>query len=107
MPATALKGETNNNRAGTTFWQLRRAAWLVWRTLEFKDKLHSQELHPDTTRTGVFALLQLVRVTDHTQEFGSAIALPKCSTSREYQNLSATRYPHHQKSRRVKLAQYL
>ncbi|KAJ2922360.1 hypothetical protein H1R20_g14739, partial [Candolleomyces eurysporus] len=54
MPATALKGETNNNRAGTTFWQLRRAAWLVWRTLEFKDKLNSQELHPDTTRTGIW-----------------------------------------------------
>jgi len=52
MPASALKGETNNNRAGTTFWQLRRAAWLVWRTLDFKNKLDAQELHPDTTRTG-------------------------------------------------------
>ena len=52
MPATALKGETNNNRAGTTFWQLRRAAWLVWRTLEFKRQLLAQEVHPDTTRTG-------------------------------------------------------
>lgn len=48
------QGETNNNCAGTTFWQLRRAAWLVWHTLEFKDKLDSQELHTDTTRTSVF-----------------------------------------------------
>ncbi|TEB34514.1 carnitine acetyltransferase [Coprinellus micaceus] len=54
MPATALKGETNNNRAGTTFWQLRRAAWLVWRTLEFKQQLDAHELHPDTTRTGIW-----------------------------------------------------
>lgn len=54
MPATAFKGETNNNRAGTTFWQLRRAAWLVWRTLDFKQQLDAQELHPDTTRTGIW-----------------------------------------------------
>lgn len=54
MPASALKGETNNNRAGTTFWQLRRAAWLVWRTLDFKDKLDTKELHPDTTRAGIW-----------------------------------------------------
>ncbi|RXW21256.1 hypothetical protein EST38_g4610 [Candolleomyces aberdarensis] len=54
VPATALKGETNNKRAGTTLWQLRRAAWLIWRALEFKDKLDTQELHPDTTKTGIW-----------------------------------------------------
>ncbi|TFK21193.1 acyltransferase ChoActase/COT/CPT [Coprinopsis marcescibilis] len=54
VPAGNLKGETNNNRAGTTFWQLRRAAWLTWRILEFKDKIDRQEVHPDTTRTGLW-----------------------------------------------------
>ncbi|KAH6913323.1 carnitine acetyltransferase [Coprinopsis sp. MPI-PUGE-AT-0042] len=54
IPKTGLKGETNNNRAGTTFWQLRRAAWLTWRILEFKDQIDRQELHPDTTRSGIW-----------------------------------------------------
>ncbi|KIK62459.1 hypothetical protein GYMLUDRAFT_41909 [Collybiopsis luxurians FD-317 M1] len=39
---------------GFTDWQIQRATWLVHRTLEFKDKLASQELHPVTTRTGVW-----------------------------------------------------
>ncbi|KAJ3977229.1 acyltransferase ChoActase/COT/CPT [Lentinula raphanica] len=39
---------------GYTDWQVRRAAWLAYRTLEFKDKIHMQELHPVTTRTGVW-----------------------------------------------------
>ena len=37
IPRSALSGETNNNRAGTTFWQLRRTAWLIHRILQFKD----------------------------------------------------------------------
>jgi len=37
IPKSALSGETNNNRAGTTFWQIRRATWLVHRMLKFKD----------------------------------------------------------------------
>lgn len=41
IPQSALKGETNNNRAGTTFWQVRRAAWLIHRMLEFKEKLNT------------------------------------------------------------------
>jgi len=40
IPKSALSGETNNNRAGTTFWQLRRAAWLVQRMLQFKDSIN-------------------------------------------------------------------
>ncbi|KAJ3881064.1 acyltransferase ChoActase/COT/CPT [Lentinula edodes] len=40
--------------SGFTEWQLQRAAWLVHRTLEFKDKVELQELHPVTTRTGVW-----------------------------------------------------
>lgn len=39
MPRSALTGETNNNRVGTTFWQLRRSAWLLHRMLQFKDNL--------------------------------------------------------------------
>ncbi|KAG2018014.1 carnitine acetyl transferase [Coprinopsis cinerea AmutBmut pab1-1] len=54
IPQSAIKGETSNNRAGTTFWQLRRAAWLTWRILDFKDKLDRQEIQPDTTRTGIW-----------------------------------------------------
>jgi hypothetical protein len=39
IPRSALSGETNNNRAGTTFWQLRRTAWLIHRILQFKDNV--------------------------------------------------------------------
>ena len=41
IPKSALSGETNNNRVGTTFWQLRRAAWLLHRVLQFKDSVLS------------------------------------------------------------------
>ncbi|KAH9850370.1 acyltransferase ChoActase/COT/CPT [Lenzites betulinus] len=37
-----------------TPWQIRRAAWLVHRILEFKVRLERQELYPDTTRTGLW-----------------------------------------------------
>ncbi|KAJ7227298.1 acyltransferase ChoActase/COT/CPT [Mycena pura] len=37
-----------------TPWQVRRGAWLVHRTLSFKDLLSRQELYPDTTRTGIW-----------------------------------------------------
>ncbi|KAI0649114.1 acyltransferase ChoActase/COT/CPT [Trametes meyenii] len=35
-----------------TAWQIRRAAWLVHRTLLFKARLEQQEIYPDTSRTG-------------------------------------------------------
>ncbi|KAI0833477.1 acyltransferase ChoActase/COT/CPT [Trametes gibbosa] len=37
-----------------TPWQVRRAAWLVHRILDFKARLQRQELYPDTTRTGLW-----------------------------------------------------
>ncbi|KAI0322757.1 carnitine acetyltransferase [Amylostereum chailletii] len=40
--------------AGITLPQVRRAAWLVHRTIEFKDKLARQEVYPETTRTGLW-----------------------------------------------------
>ncbi|KAF9560486.1 carnitine acetyltransferase [Agrocybe pediades] len=49
VPKSALSGETNNNRAGTTFWQLRRAAWLVHRVLKFKDNIAQTNPAENTT----------------------------------------------------------
>ncbi|PPQ99150.1 hypothetical protein CVT24_009340 [Panaeolus cyanescens] len=43
IPQRALSGETNNNRAGTTFWQIRRASWLIHRMLQFKDNVAAVE----------------------------------------------------------------
>ncbi|KAG8904529.1 hypothetical protein FRB99_001612 [Tulasnella sp. 403] len=37
-----------------TDWQIRRAAWLIARLLDFKDKLDRQEIHPDSSRTGMW-----------------------------------------------------
>ncbi|RXW22817.1 hypothetical protein EST38_g3021 [Candolleomyces aberdarensis] len=90
MPATALKGETNNNRAGTTFWQLRRAAWLVWRTLEFKDKLHSQELHPDTTRTGIWfrnSTSKMFNIARIPEPFCDTLSTPPETPTREARSI--------------------
>ncbi|KAG6856896.1 hypothetical protein H0H87_012477 [Tephrocybe sp. NHM501043] len=54
IPQGALTGESSDSRAGITLWQMRRAAWLVYRILDFKGKLHDGELHPETTRTGIW-----------------------------------------------------
>ncbi|KAF9456619.1 acyltransferase ChoActase/COT/CPT [Collybia nuda] len=54
IPESALSGESSNNRAGITFWQIRRSAWMVHRILDFKGRLDKQELHPETTRTGIW-----------------------------------------------------
>ncbi|KAA1467647.1 acyltransferase ChoActase/COT/CPT [Dentipellis sp. KUC8613] len=35
-------------------WQVRRAAWMIHRVLDLKDKLAQQELYPQTTRSGVW-----------------------------------------------------
>ncbi|KAG8935954.1 hypothetical protein FRC02_005429 [Tulasnella sp. 418] len=43
-------------------WQIRRAAWLVGRFTDFKDKLDRQEIHPDSSRTGPFCMHQYTRL---------------------------------------------
>ncbi|EJF64957.1 acyltransferase ChoActase/COT/CPT [Dichomitus squalens LYAD-421 SS1] len=40
--------------SGFTNWQIRRAAWLVHRVLDFKAQLDRQDIYPDTTRTGLW-----------------------------------------------------
>lgn len=40
IPLNAMDGESSDNRAGITRWQVRRAAWLVYRILDFKERLH-------------------------------------------------------------------
>ncbi|KAH8117830.1 carnitine acetyltransferase [Phellopilus nigrolimitatus] len=54
VPACVTEGLDQDKRAGISSWQIRRAAWLLRRTLEFKKRLESQELYPDTTRTGLW-----------------------------------------------------
>ncbi|KAF5359195.1 hypothetical protein D9756_003110 [Leucocoprinus leucothites] len=53
-PASRESYHVKEGMAGATTWQLRRSAWLVHRMLEFKDRLDTQELHPETTRTGIW-----------------------------------------------------
>ncbi|EJU04961.1 acyltransferase ChoActase/COT/CPT [Dacryopinax primogenitus] len=43
-------------------WQLKRAAWLTARFLDFKAKVDQQEIHPDSSRTGPFDMYQYTRV---------------------------------------------
>ncbi|KAG9007905.1 hypothetical protein FRB94_013852 [Tulasnella sp. JGI-2019a] len=35
-------------------WQIRRAAWLISRLVIFKEKIDRQEIHPDSSRTGLW-----------------------------------------------------
>ncbi|KAH7884455.1 acyltransferase ChoActase/COT/CPT [Phlebopus sp. FC_14] len=50
VPEVAVRDEGE----GLTPWQVRRAACLVHGILDFKHRMDSQELHPETTRTGVW-----------------------------------------------------
>ncbi|KAF8969174.1 acyltransferase ChoActase/COT/CPT [Flammula alnicola] len=56
IPRSALSGETNNNRVGTTFWQLRRSAWLIYRMLQFKDNVAQEEKNSEATASGSWLL---------------------------------------------------
>ncbi|SRR6266550_6822429 len=41
IPESARAGESSDSRGGITFWQIRRAAWMLHRVLEFKEKIVS------------------------------------------------------------------
>ncbi|KAF8440414.1 acyltransferase ChoActase/COT/CPT [Boletus edulis BED1] len=50
VPSKVVK----NRAEGITPWQVRRAACLVHGILDFKHRMHSQDLYPDTTRIGLW-----------------------------------------------------
>ncbi|KAH7913563.1 acyltransferase ChoActase/COT/CPT [Hygrophoropsis aurantiaca] len=54
IPETVLRGAIVPTWGGITPWQVRRAAWLLDRILQFKERLAGQELYPETTRTGIW-----------------------------------------------------
>lgn len=75
IPEDVIFGRTTSAKAGITDWQVRRAAWLVHRVLDWKARLESQELHPDTTRAGVW-----LRDTTAKMFNISRIPQPQCDT---------------------------
>ncbi|KAF8501679.1 carnitine acetyltransferase [Russula emetica] len=54
IPENAIREPASSNLVEITPWQVRRAAWLTFRHLEFRDNIAQQEIHPDTTRTGLW-----------------------------------------------------
>ncbi|KAK0204849.1 acyltransferase ChoActase/COT/CPT [Desarmillaria ectypa] len=54
IPVSENDRQDNYFKTGFSRWQIKRAAWLLHRMLEFKIKLETQELYPDTTRTGIW-----------------------------------------------------
>ncbi|KAI0044041.1 acyltransferase ChoActase/COT/CPT [Auriscalpium vulgare] len=54
VPVDVLREHSPSTASGLNAWQIRRAAWLIHRTIDFKDKLERQEIYPDTTRTGIW-----------------------------------------------------
>ncbi|TFK33238.1 acyltransferase ChoActase/COT/CPT [Crucibulum laeve] len=83
IPKSAISGETSDSRAGTTFWQIRRAAWLVHRVLDFKEKLDTQELHPETTRTGIWlrdSTSKMFNIARIPKEYCDVLSTPSASS---------------------------
>ncbi|VDB83729.1 unnamed protein product [Peniophora sp. CBMAI 1063] len=74
VPQHVLEGQ-DVMFSGVGLWQIRRAAWLIYRTLEFKEKLAQQEIYPDTTKTGVWFRNTVARMF-----YTNRIPLPKCDT---------------------------
>ncbi|KAF7970073.1 hypothetical protein HWV62_25048 [Athelia sp. TMB] len=73
VPPTSRQDAGEEELAGVTTWQLRRAAWLVWHTLDFKERLDREELHPSTTRTGIWLRDSTSRIFNTCR-----IPLPEC-----------------------------
>lgn len=53
-PTQAEQDVEGGGLSGITPLQIRRAAWMTYRVLDFREKLALQEIHPHTTRTGVW-----------------------------------------------------
>lgn len=54
IPEKAIREPASSDLVQITPWQVRRAAWLTFRHLEFRDNIAQQEIHPGTTRTGLW-----------------------------------------------------
>ncbi|KIP05852.1 hypothetical protein PHLGIDRAFT_24881 [Phlebiopsis gigantea 11061_1 CR5-6] len=55
VPQEVLLGHGGDvAKTGCTAWQVRRAAWLIHRLLEFKQKLQKQLVYPESTKTGIW-----------------------------------------------------
>ncbi|KAI4521333.1 acyltransferase ChoActase/COT/CPT [Schizophyllum commune Loenen D] len=53
-PAQAEQDAEEGGLFGITPLQIRRAAWITHRVLDFREKLALQEIHPETTKTGIW-----------------------------------------------------
>ncbi|KAF8311691.1 carnitine acetyltransferase [Clavulina sp. PMI_390] len=69
----AIRQTTSAPKGTVTPWQIQRAAWLIKRFLDYRDKLQSQEIHPDTSRTGKWFRDPALRLYGATR-----IPLPGC-----------------------------
>ncbi|KAI0787668.1 acyltransferase ChoActase/COT/CPT [Fomes fomentarius] len=80
---------SSQERTGYTYWQVRKAAWLVHRTLDFAAQLKRNEIYPDTTRTGLWfrhAALQFYntcRIPRHGCDCFAAVPSPTDPSSRK------------------------
>ncbi|EPQ54332.1 acyltransferase ChoActase/COT/CPT [Gloeophyllum trabeum ATCC 11539] len=54
VPSHATNERSFPHDIGITPWQVRRAAWLVHRLVDFKRRLEKQEIYAETTRAGIW-----------------------------------------------------
>ncbi|KAG7444677.1 acyltransferase ChoActase/COT/CPT [Guyanagaster necrorhizus] len=82
IPVSEKERQDGHFKTGFSRWQIKRAAWLLHRILEFKIKLETQELYPDTTRTGIWLrestskMFNVARIPKHSCDVLSPVPLP-------------------------------
>ncbi|KAG7451241.1 acyltransferase ChoActase/COT/CPT [Guyanagaster necrorhizus] len=82
IPVSEKERKDGHFKTGFSRWQIKRAAWLLHRILEFKIKLETQELYPDTTRTGIWLrestskMFNVARIPKHSCDILSPVPLP-------------------------------
>ncbi|PBK75715.1 acyltransferase ChoActase/COT/CPT [Armillaria solidipes] len=82
IPVSEKDRQDGHFRTGFSRWQIKQAAGLLHRMLEFKIKLETQELYPDTTRTGLWLrestskMFNVARIPRPTYDTLSAVPPP-------------------------------
>ncbi|KAI0078804.1 acyltransferase ChoActase/COT/CPT [Panus rudis PR-1116 ss-1] len=90
VPEDVIHGLRREYVEGTSItpWQVRRASWLLYRTLDFKARLARQEIYPETTREGIWFQRTIAlnfnksRIPQKSCDTFSSLPLPSDPTSR-------------------------
>jgi carnitine O-acetyltransferase len=91
IPESILRGDTIS---GIEPWQVRRAAWILHRVLDWRARMVNQHPDPDTTRTGVWLLTNTEKMfnTCRLPKAGADILAARNPTSEHAQDIMLMLY---------------